>query len=149
VGWFVDNFTPMWIVGFIVLAVAAIVVLVFFQRHVPGDSLRDTIGASPFTLLSTGVWLSWGSARDLVDGPVVLHGKNNLSVEKLSGGARGGASIWASLVLLAPDGTVVPIDMRGWGAEKGEDFLASCNASADVEVTVLRHTERVLAVRCQ
>jgi hypothetical protein len=51
VNWIADNFTPMWIVYFCVLAVVGVVVGVFIHHHKPGQTMRQTIGASPFTLL--------------------------------------------------------------------------------------------------
>lgn len=213
-GWLADNFTPMWIVWFCVIAVVCVVIGTIFYKRKPGESLHDTVGASPLTLLGAtlvatsflsllgfssptvvdwwqalavrmawqmggvvvleigilldaknggslderpvwiligvffaiGVALTWNTARDLIDGPVVLRGHADLAVEKTHGRH---ASIAASITLKAPDGSDVPFDFAGWGAEDAEDKFSECDPKSEVDVTVLRHTERVLDVACK
>lgn len=113
-----------------------------------------TLGSRPVWLMMAalfviGTWLSWSSARDLLEGPLVLHSSADLTVERTRGGGRGGSSIFATLVMKAPDGSRVTLDMQGWGAERAEAVLSKCDAKHAFQITVLRHTERVLDVACK
>ena len=95
-----------------------------------------------------GVGMSWSSARDLIEGPVVLHGKSNLEVEKWHR-IRGGRGISANVDLTAPDGTTETIDVSGWGANRAEDQFGACDPGSEVDVTVLRHVGTILDVACK
>jgi hypothetical protein len=213
--WLADNFTLMWIVYFIVIAVVGIVVGAFLHLRKPGDSFRKTAGTNIFTVLGAtsfatsfvvylgfgsptvvdwwqglavavtwhmggiilleigialdaryggslgdpkvqimmaiffliGVAMSWSSARDLIAGPVVLHGKSNLDVEKWER-IRGGGGISANIDLTAPDGTTQTFDLNGWGANRAEDQFGACAPGGELDVTALRHVGQILDVRC-
>jgi hypothetical protein len=99
-------------------------------------------------LLLIGLAMSWSSARDLIAGPVVMHGTANLEVEKWHRN-RGGGGISANIDLIAPDGSKETIDLAGWGANRAEDQFGQCAPGSEVDVTVLRHVGTILDVACK
>lgn len=56
--WLADNFTPMWIVWLIAIVLVVVVFGAILRRHERGDSFRDTVGTSPFTLLMILIYAS-------------------------------------------------------------------------------------------
>jgi len=55
-----DNFTPMWLVYFIVIAVVGIVVGAILHLRKRGDSFRDTTGTNIFTVLGATLFVTSG-----------------------------------------------------------------------------------------
>jgi hypothetical protein len=97
-------------------------------------------------LLLFGGVLCVNPLLDLAQGPLVLRGSAGLDVERTHGRR---ASIWAQLHLVGPDGKEHEIDMAGWGASEAERELRGCDGHTTVQVTVLRHVQRVLDARCE
>lgn len=98
-------------------------------------------------LIVVGGLLCMRSLRDLIEGPLVLHGKPAFAVDKTPTG-RGGGAIRATLALQAPDGAAREVDLSGWRATHAADQLAPCEHSDEITVTILRHVDAVLDVTC-
>lgn len=114
-----------------------------------GASLRKPAGWIFVTACMTiGALASINPLIDLIRGPAIMRGSAEIQVERRAR-VKGGASIRAELRLTAPDGTRNEWSMVGWPAEKAEAALAQCTNMNDVEITLLRHTKRVIDVRCE
>lgn len=99
-----------------------------------------------FALLS--IWAAKSCALDLVAGPVPLV-VTGLAVQNVSGGARGGARIFATLQVKRLDGRATTFDLAGWGATLAQDAVDECAADTQPVLLVLAHTEKVLDVDCR
>jgi len=100
-------------------------------------------------LFSIGVIIAFNPLRDLIQGPLVLRGKMDLTVTHIHIAYRGGAKIYADLHLQAADGTQSDINVSGWRATKAIEKLDGCQDGDTVELVVLRHVEQVLDAKCQ
>lgn len=100
-------------------------------------------------LATIGAAMSFNPMRDLIQGPLLLRGRIDLTVVRTHIAYRGGAKIYADLNLKAADGSQTEINMAGWGATDAIDKLQNCHDGDVVEVLVLRHLERVLNAKCQ
>ena len=76
------------------------------------------------------------------------------------GGSLGEKPVWILMAVLFAIGAWMslnsardlisgPVVLRGWGAEQAQAMYETCSPNADVLVTVLLHTERVLDVACK
>ena len=100
-------------------------------------------------LVAIGVAITFNPIRDLIQGPLLLRGKMDLSVFRTHIAYRGGGKIYADLHLKAANGSQTEISMVGWGATEAIDKLDGCHDGDTVEVLVLQHLERVLDAKCQ
>jgi len=113
------------------------------------DPSQRTLQIFALVLLTIGLAVTFNPMRDLVQGPLRLRGKMDLSVFRTHIAYRGGPKIYADLQLTAADGSQTEINMAGWGATEAIEKLEGCHDGDTVEVIVLRHLERVLDARCQ
>ena len=137
-----------WQFGGTFLLVAAIVIEARDAGSLGKRSVRVLIAVA----VAIGLLLVRNPVLDLLEGPVVLHGKALLVVEKWKLYRRGvstGRGIEASVDLTTPAGKAEVLEMSGWMANQAEDKFAACERGSDVKVTVLRHVEAILDVVCR
>ncbi len=137
-----------WQFGGTILLVAAIAM----EARDAGSLRKRSVRVLMVVTLLIGLLLVRNPVLDLLEGPVVLHGKALLVVAKwkqFRRGAKAGRGIGATIDLTTSDGKAVALEMSGWMANQAEEKFAACERGSRVEVTVLRHVEAILDVACR
>ncbi len=111
---------------------------------------RKKIGGWIFVAVcvAIGVLVSINSLRDLIQGPVTMHGAVNLEVLRQMR-PKYGPRISGELDIITSDGIHYQMNIFGWPVQKAEEILEQCDNAGEVEIVMLQRMNRLLDARCQ
>ncbi|MBI2037664.1 MAG: hypothetical protein HYT15_01875 [Candidatus Magasanikbacteria bacterium] len=112
---------------------------------------RKKIGGWIFVAVcvAIGVLVSLNPLRDLVQGPVTIHGTINLEILRQMR-PKYGPSIRGALEIATPEGTHYGVNMFGWPVQKAEEILEQCDNTGEIAIIVmLQRMNRLLDAWCR